>query len=130
MDFNRNRTITNIFLVAVLVTFLISVLINTDGSKLRLIARSVNATLIASSVYILLFGLYCRSSFFWKFLAIYSMCGFLVLFVSYWAYSRGEVPVNSIISASFVDYLDYLKACLVLILGLAVPLRYISSKTN
>lgn len=129
MAFSRNKILTIIFLVAILVIFLAGVIIHYQEDKLRLIAIVTYKTLVASVFPIFFFSLYCRSTYFWKFLTVYSICGFIALFVANMAYSRGELPASSILKLSSKDYWVYLKVCAILIVCASIPLRLISTKT-
>ena len=129
-DFNRNRVLTTIFLITVFVIFLVGCIIHYQEDKLRLIAVVADKTLVVSVAPIFFFSLYCRSVYFWKFLALYSFFGFIFLFFANFAYSRGEFPALSILKLTSRDYWDYIKFCSILIIFVSIPVRLISDKTG
>lgn len=126
----RCKYLTVIFVVTVVVIFGVAVFTQLQEDKLRLFAVATEKTLFVSVVPIFLFSIACRSSYFWKFLAVYSGCGFIALFLTYLCFSRGEIPIVLVLSSTLEDYLDFAKACALLTLFLSLPIRFLYRKSE
>ena len=130
----KDRSSNSVYLLfyvgAILFTFAGAALIREDSNMLRLFARSFDATVTISPVFLFFLGFLCSRRFFTALVVINTIAGFAVLFLLYFSYSAGRVPTSKVLRATFVDFKDYLLLSLILLGFLGVLLLWASRRKN